>query len=339
MEMPTLHYKYRMNEPFINGERGQYQVSHEQDQFKKRHVYGMQTDKNAADGVKTIQDELNEFKSEFNEQLLSAFDGRSAPDVHTLIVKQDQTDMFGLRITTRHCPKINQLFDFDIDEYISFQQMLQMLKLPAEAVYSWQKEQWSDYLKEKTVMELKIVESDTNNQGWAELACQMLNSFSQSVIVNTDPALCRTVLLNSTRGNQLYSNYDDPATTVTYLFMVNRSTEHLGQFLDSDFALLRQTTEIVGVSNRNSPQSKMSRALLEPCNANKTQQVLELEQEKQELEIRLKIATDQIQELTTNAETNDKIIKDKERQARSDKKQIEFLENDKKQVRGELRTC
>lgn len=31
MEMPTLHYKYRMNEPFINGERGQYQVSHEQD--------------------------------------------------------------------------------------------------------------------------------------------------------------------------------------------------------------------------------------------------------------------------------------------------------------------
>jgi hypothetical protein len=22
MEMPTLHYKYRMNEPFVNGERG-----------------------------------------------------------------------------------------------------------------------------------------------------------------------------------------------------------------------------------------------------------------------------------------------------------------------------
>ena len=46
-----------------------------------------------------------------------------------------------------------------------------------------------------------------------------------------------------------------------------------------------------------------------------------------------------MQELQVNAETNDKIIKDKERQARSDKKQIEFLENDKKQVRGELRTC
>lgn len=43
--------------------------------------------------------------------------------------------------------------------------------------------------------------------------------------------------------------------------------------------------------------------------------------------------------MQANAETNDKIIRDKERQARSDKKQIEFLENDKKQVRGEWRSC
>jgi len=151
-----------------------------------------------------------------------------------------------------------------------------MLKLPTEALVSWSEEQWSDYLKERTVMEFKIVESDPNNQGWGELARQMLNSFSQSVIVNSDAALRRTVLLNSTRGNQLYSEEGDPATLVTYLFMVNKSTEYLGQFLNSDFALLRLTTDI-GVSNRNSPQSKMSRALLEPCNANKTQQVLELE--------------------------------------------------------------
>ena len=31
-------------------------------------------------------------------------------------------------------------------------------------------------------------------------------------------------------------------------------------------------------------------------------------------------------------------MKDKERQARSDKKQIEFLETDRKQIRGDLRT-
>ena len=39
--------------------------------------------------------------------------------------------MFGLKITSRLCPQVNRLFDFDIDEYISFTQMNQMLKLPA----------------------------------------------------------------------------------------------------------------------------------------------------------------------------------------------------------------
>ncbi len=79
--------------------------------------------------------------------------------------------------------------------------------------------------------------------------------------------------------------------------------------------------------------------MLEPKNAHKTSQILELEQERQELDARLKEALAEIQELQANAETNDKIIRDKERQARSDRKQIEFLENDKKQVRGDLRTC
>lgn len=89
------------------------------------------------------------------------------------------------------------------------------------------------------------------------------------MIVNQDAALRRTVLLNSTRGNQLYAEEGDPMTRYTYLFMLNKSTEVLGQYLNSDFALLRFTTDIE-VSQRNSPQSKMSRALLEPRNANKS---------------------------------------------------------------------
>ena len=40
---------------------------------------------------------------------------------------------------------------------------------------------------------------------------------------------------------------------------------------------------------------------------------MELEQEKQELEARLKQATSEILELQLDAETNDKIIRDKER--------------------------
>ena len=118
-QMPTLHYKYRMNEPFVNGERGCYHLSHEQNDFKKKFVYGIGEEADAANQVKTAQDEMDDMKTEFNEQLLKTFEGKNAPDVHTLVVKQDQEDMFGLRITSRNCPQVNRLFDFDIEEYIS----------------------------------------------------------------------------------------------------------------------------------------------------------------------------------------------------------------------------
>lgn len=89
-EMPTLHYKYRMNEPFVNGERGQYQISHEQNDFKKRFVYGMdENGKPMMEPVKTTQDEIDAMKTEFNESLISTFAGKDAPDVSTLLVKQD----------------------------------------------------------------------------------------------------------------------------------------------------------------------------------------------------------------------------------------------------------
>lgn len=78
--------------------------------------------------------------------------------------------------------------------------MRQMLKLSPEAMQGWQEVEWTQFLEKLTVMEFKIVESD-DEQGWGELARQMLNNFSQSVIVNGDEALRRTVLLNATRGN------------------------------------------------------------------------------------------------------------------------------------------
>lgn len=102
------------------------------------------------------------------------------------------------------------------------------------------------------------------------------------MIVNPDEAIRRTVLLNATRGNSLFKTNpeDDEAeatsTKVTYLFMINRSTELVGQFLQSDFAILKLTSDFE-VSKRNSPQSKVMRAMLEPKNASKSSQVLELE--------------------------------------------------------------
>jgi len=135
-------------------------------------------------------------------------------------------------------------------------------------------------------MELKVVESGeagNSQSGWGEIARNMLNTFSQSVLAIADETIRRTVLLNVTRGNALFAldqcDAGRPSTKVTYLFMVNRSTELLGPYLRSDFALLRLTTEFE-VSTRNSPQSKVVRAMLEPRNAHKSGELVELEQEK-----------------------------------------------------------
>lgn len=104
--MPTLHYKYKMNEPFVNGEAGQYQVSHAQDDFKKRFVYGLDSNgvKIGEAPVKTAEEEFDDMKTEINQELISTFQGKDAPDIHTLMVKQDQSDLFGLRISRRMCP-------------------------------------------------------------------------------------------------------------------------------------------------------------------------------------------------------------------------------------------
>lgn len=85
-------------------------------------------------------------------------------------------------------------------------------------------------------MEFKIVESESESGqsfGWGEIARNMLNNFSQSVLVNSDEKLRRTVLLNGTRGNSIFPQYQTqdkalPVTQTTYLFMVNRSTELIG---------------------------------------------------------------------------------------------------------------
>ena len=60
-------------------------------------------------------------------------------------------------------------------------------------------------------MELTIVETGEeicSQQTWGEIARTMLNTFSQSVIMNIDESIRRTVLLNSTRGNTLFRDKD-----------------------------------------------------------------------------------------------------------------------------------
>ena len=92
--MPTLHYKYRMNEPFVGGEASIYQVSHEQDTFKKKFVYGLKTD---VEDFSAKDDQLNSLKED-EEKFKREFEGPNQSDLSTFIVNRDTDQLFGLKI-------------------------------------------------------------------------------------------------------------------------------------------------------------------------------------------------------------------------------------------------
>ena len=162
-------------------------------------------------------------------------------------------------------------------------------------------------------MKLNISDTDDEYQGgYRELARQQLEQFHQVCLVEKNESSRRTILKNTSRSNQLYHELSD--TKQSYLFLINRSTEFLGQHLDHDFQLLSFITDAPGDT---SPVTKLEKIVPATIKLN---EVVELEQEKQDLEARLTEATNEIKELTSTQEVQEKIIKDKERQARSDKK-------------------
>lgn len=92
--------------------------------------------------------------------------------------------------------------------------------------------------------------------------------------------------------------------------LINKSTEVLGPYMDSDFALFSVTVDLP-------PQDPLVKI---QAVSNKDPVIIELEQEKVDLEMQLKEAQGEIVDLNKNQETLEKIMKDKERLARQDAK-------------------
>lgn len=45
MAMPTLSYKYKMSEPFAGGDKDEFMISHEQNDFKRKFIYQLKDEK------------------------------------------------------------------------------------------------------------------------------------------------------------------------------------------------------------------------------------------------------------------------------------------------------
>jgi len=89
--------------------------------------------------VKTVEDVA---KQEFEDELLAQFENTVKPDIETFKVKDKSDVLFGLRIESRHegsfpmslfqRSKVDSLFEFDIDEYITLTTLTDMLKLDTQ---------------------------------------------------------------------------------------------------------------------------------------------------------------------------------------------------------------
>ena len=99
-------------------------------------------------------------KDEMAKDLADEFKDRPTPNINFFTVKQDQEAFFSLRIESRHSAKAYQLFDFDIDEYISLLEFREILKLPDETLNKWSADEWKSYLNEHTLMKLNISDTD-----------------------------------------------------------------------------------------------------------------------------------------------------------------------------------
>ena len=164
-----------------------------------------------------------------------------------------------------------------------------------------------------------------NEDGWREMSSEMINNFTTASMFK-DPDMRRSIAVNKNRGDQLFEGIDfshledgchcpesgrmidldmnpdfgtaspgglcttcyeprnqgqpgEPSTAKysyqTFLLLMNRGTEIIGPYLDSDYCLLA-----VPIACKNNDEIEIAEV--------KATQVEELEQQKQELEERLK---------------------------------------------------
>lgn len=113
--LPMLQYKYRMNEPFVGGKQAEFASSREQWDHKKVFIYEIGDEQK-----KEIP--ISQAKQELIDEIVKPLQEKSPEDMQTFLIKQETEEMFGLNVIDRD-EKTVGLYDFDIEEYISFTQV------------------------------------------------------------------------------------------------------------------------------------------------------------------------------------------------------------------------
>ena len=291
-----------MNEPFVGGDQATVQDSHEQAHYKIKHIYGLTAPEAS----------LETQKLEWQDSLWQQVQGHKL-DVNTLVVTQSAEVSFGLDVLRR---KVDcAVFTYEIERFVCFSEFAGLCRLPPDCAGTYDRTRWLEFIEEHQVMQLNIL-AEENDQNWQYTARKQCDAFA-TVALSANPSERKTICFS--RTDLLESKF-------SFLFLVNRSTEVLGDFIESDFVLLQIQCHDEP-EQKLMPQARQTRAL---------QGASAAEGEFEQLQQRVRALEQELAEKDAYVEQLEKVKRDRERQAHQDKKAIEFLEGDKKRSRGEV---
>lgn len=98
--------------------------------------------------------------------------------------------------------KIESLFEFDIDEFITLTTLTEMLKLDLRQTTSWGAMQWTSFVDKYCIVRLKLLQFE-NEDGWLEMSKEMVQQFSTAQLFK-EPDMRRTIAVNYIRGDSLF---------------------------------------------------------------------------------------------------------------------------------------
>lgn len=118
--------------------------------------------------------------------------------------------------------------------------------------------QLKEFIQAQTIFTMEL-SSQESNLNWLEGGQEFLHKIEQERN-SEDKVFARTVCLNETKGNAIFRIESDYRVL---LFLICRETEVLGQYLDSDFAVLFFKI-LIDSENKSTEDSSMDEGLTNP---------------------------------------------------------------------------
>eukprot|EP00347_Sterkiella_histriomuscorum_P017662 403348480 len=338
--MPTLQYKYCMNEPFIGGTNAQVQTSHENLIFKRNLTYQYNVTNQMIQDKKT-EDDIKKEQCDLWDKVKS---NCKVDDLTSFTIKQDDEYLFSLEVVIRQSYHSN-VFEFNIKEYISLERFKYIVENDF-GDFEKTKQFWEDNIIYK--LNRKLMEDISSSL----LSGVYLESLQQSIESQKDEeqkSKLNTIAMCELNEEILEEPIEMQQTSCksrkTYLFLLTKHTPQLSMYLEaSDFTVILfkklvqdsvksdiksiiHSDDIKIKQNPNSQELQIDNHLISPEFIQHSIAVEQLKIEFQKLQVENQRVKSELENSKILLEENDFSLKDY-------KKKFQFQEVDLKKLKG-----